>query len=214
MSDERATDPVLHLIRERVSTERFDPERDLSEEQIRELIDDATCAPSSFNIQHWRFVVVRRPADKERLKAVAYGQSVVTEAAVTFIVLGDTRGEEKLPEIMQVAVERGGMPQRKADAWVRMARKIYADERIARDEAIRSGSLAAMVMMLSAAARGWTTCALSGFDPEQVRREFDIDERYEPVMLLCAGYPAGPDARPKPRLSVDDVLAFDRGRSF
>jgi len=211
VSDDRATNPILRLIRRRVSTERFDAERELSEQQIRELIEDAVCAPSSFNIQHWRFIAVRRPKDKKRLKAAAYGQAVVTEAAVTFIILGDTRAAEKLPQIMQDAVECGALPQRKAEAWVRMAQKIYADKGRARDEAIRSGSLAAMVMMLAAAARGLSTCALSGFDPEQVRGGFDIDARYEPVMLLSTGYPAEFDDRPKPRLAIDDVLAFDSG---
>jgi len=214
MSDDRECDPILRLIRQRVSTERFDTERELSEQQIRELIEDAACAPSSFNIQHWRFIAVRRPEDKQRLRAAAYGQEVVANAAVTFIILGDTRADERLPQIMQDAVERGALPQRKAAAWIRMARKIYADEGMARDEAIRSGSLAAMVMMLAAAARGMSTCALSGFDPEQVRRGFDIDARYEPVMLLSTGYPAELDERPKPRLAVDDVLAFDSGSNL
>ena len=91
-----------------------------------------------------------------------------------------------------------------------MAREIYAEKGIARDEAIRSASLAAMTMMLAAEARGLAACALTGFDPERVRREFGVGDRYIPVMLLAVGYPTGEATVPMPRMDVDDVLAFDR----
>jgi len=203
----------MQLIRGRISAERFDPRRDLSDDEIRELVEDAIQAPSSFNIQHWRFVAVRG-TDRERLAEAAFGQRQVADAPVTFIVLGDRRGTEKLPEVMRRAVESGTLPEGKAAAWIRMAGEIYGDERMAHDEALRSGSLAAMILMLSAASRGLGSGALSGFDADKVRAQFDIDERYVPVMLLCVGHPLG-DAPPRqPRLGVDEVLAFDRGRIF
>jgi nitroreductase len=210
--------PFIELIRTRYSTEGFDAKRDLSEEQIRELVDDGTQAPSSFNIQHWRFVAVRKPADRVRLQEAAFGQPQVADAPVTFIVLGDIRGVEKLPEVMERAVGCGALPARKAAAWVRMAGKIYADAEAARDEAVRSACLAAMVMMLAAEARGLVSAPLSGFDPARVKELFEIDERYVPVMLLPVGHPAGHPVDRKenrqPRLAVEEVLAFDRGRVF
>lgn len=206
--------PFLELIRRRSTVEAFDSERELSEELIRELIEDTTYAPSSFNIQHWRFIAVRDLEDRRRLREVAYGQSHVEEAPVTFIVLGDLRGAEKLPQVLQRAVDSGAMPRRRAASWLRFAERIYADPEMARDEAIRSASLAAMILMLSAEARGLASGALSGFDPEGLRREFHIDERYVPVMLVAVGHPAVRDEQRKPRLAVDEVLAFDRGREF
>jgi len=202
--------PILELIRRRATVERFDPDRGLDEQSIRELVSEATRAPSSFNIQHWRFVAVRRPEDKQRLFEAAYGQEQVRDAAVTFIILGDLRGVERLPGIMQTAVERGALPQGKASAWIDMANKIYADRGLARDEAIRSASLAAMTMMLVAQARGLASGALSGFDPQRLRREFDIDERHVPVMLLAVGHPVETVASRMPRLELSEVLAFDR----
>ena len=123
--------PFLEMIRRRTSVERFDPARALDEDRIRQLVAEATLAPSSFNIQHWRFVAVRRAEDKRRLCEAAFGQAQVAEAAVTFVVLGDLRGVELLPDLMELAVARGAMPEGKAAAWVRMAKQIYADERIA-----------------------------------------------------------------------------------
>jgi len=203
--------PILQLIRRRSTREHFDPDRALDTQQIRELVRDASRAPSSFNLQHSRFLAVRRLAGKERLRQAAYGQDQVATAAVTFIILGDLRAVEMLPSIMQAAVERGALPQGKAAAWVRMAREIYADECRARDEAFRSASLSAMTMMFAAEARGMVTAALSGFDAEQVQSEFGVEDRYVPVLLLAVGYPCGSESPRMPRLDVSQVLAFDHG---
>ena len=203
--------PILQLIRRRSTREHFDPDRALDTQQIRELVRDASRAPSSFNLQHSRFLAVRRPADKDRLRQAAYGQDQVANAAVTFIILGDLRAVEMLPSIMDLAVEHGALSQGKAAAWVRMAREIYADERKARDEAIRSASLSAMTMMFAAEARGMVTAALSGFDVDQVQREFEIEDRYVPVMLLAVGFPCGSESPRMPRLELSQVLAFDHG---
>lgn len=208
-----AMHPFLELIRQRTSVESFDA-RPVDEETIRALVEDAACAPSSFNLQHWRFVAVREEADRERLCRAAFGQEQVRAAPVTFIVLGDLQGLDKLPRINREAVEVGALPEGKASAWERMAAEIYADPQLARDEVLRSASLASMTLMLAAEARGLASGALSGFDAERVCADFDIEERYLPVMLIAVGYPADVERKQQPRLGVDEILNFDRGRRF
>jgi nitroreductase len=126
------------------------------------------------------------------------------------VILADVEGVERLPAILDACVERGAMPVGKAAAWVRMAGQIYSDPSKARDEAIRSASLAAMTMMLAAEARGLVSGALTGFDPAQVSDSFGIEDRFLPVMLLAVGYPAGAAGVQMPRMDVADVLAIDR----
>lgn len=206
---------TTQAIRGRISANKFDPEKPLSEQEIRDLVETATHAPSSYNIQHWRFVAVTKPEDKERLKAAAYGQPKVGDAAVTFIVLGDLKGYEKLPEIARRTQEAGIIDAGMAQYWVQSANGAYsANERHARDEAIRSGAMAAMVLMLAAEDRGLVSGPMIGFDPEAVKREFGISDRYVPVMLVTVGHGAPGNWPRKPRLSVDEVLSFDRGKEF
>jgi nitroreductase len=205
----------LQSIQQRISTNKFDPTRTISREEIEELVEYATQAPSSFNIQHWRFIAVTRPEDKSRLKALAYQQQKVEDASVTLIVLGDIQGYEKLAEILEPSVEAGIIDEKTASSWVKSANKSYStNEQFARDEAIRSASLAAMLLMVAAQAKGYVTGPMIGFDTEGVKREFGISDRYVPVMLLTIGYPADGNWARKPRMSVEEVLAFDRGREF
>jgi nitroreductase len=206
---------TLNVIKKRISANMFDRNRSLSEDEIKELVADATQAPSSYNIQHWRFIAVTDKEDKERLKAVAYNQPKVADASVTFIVLGDLRGYEKLADILQRSVDEGIIDEKMKDGWVNAATTAYSNnEQFARDEAIRSASLAAMTLMIAAEDKGLVSGPMIGFDPEGVKREFNISDRYVPVMLLTVGYPAEGNWKRKPRLTVDEVLAFNEGKEF
>lgn len=211
---EPVDDALLQRIRNRVTVESFDPKHRLSDADLTALIADACQAPSSFNLQHWRFVAVRDGEAKERLAAAAYGQRQVAEASATLIVLGDLRAIERLPEILERSVTAGAMPRERAEAWVGQAGQIYGDAGMARDEAIRSCSLASMAMMLAAEARGLGVGALVGFDADRVLREFEIPERYLPVMLLTVGRPLRRDETRKVRLNADEVLHLANGKSL
>jgi nitroreductase len=206
---------TLEVLKSRISANKFDTTRKLGDDEIRELVALATQAPSSYNIQHWRFVALTRQEDKERLKAVAYNQQKVADAPVTFIVLGDLRGYEKLEEISRRAQKEGIYDEATVQGIVRSATGSYSsNERFARDEAIRSGALAAMALMIAARDRGLVSGPMIGFDPEGVKREFGISDRYVPVMLLPVGYEAPGNWARKPRLAVDEVLSFHQGREF
>lgn len=206
---------TLELIRQRISTNKFDTTKSLSEDEVRELVSYATQSPSAYNIQHWRFIALVKHEDKERLKALAYKQQKVVDASVTFIVLGDLRGYEKLPEILAPLVESGQMSQEAVDKWATSSSKNYINnDRFARDEAIRSASMAAMTLMIAAQAKGFVSGPMIGFDAEAVKREFNIPDRYVPAMLLTVGYPAPGNSPRKPRLTADQVLAFGAGREF
>lgn len=206
---------TLDVLKSRISANKFDTARKLGDDEIRELVAIATHAPSSYNIQHWRFVALTRQEDKERLKAVAYGQQKVADAAVTFIVLGDLRGYEKLEEISRRALKEGIYDEATVQGMVKSATGAYSsNERFARDEAIRSGSMAAMALMIAARDRGLVSGPMIGFDPEGVKREFGISDRYVPVMLLTVGYEAPGNWPRKPRLAADEVLSFHQGREF
>jgi nitroreductase len=206
---------ALATIRERISANVYDPNEKIPESEIRAIIADAVEAPSSYNIQHWRFIAVDDPDKKQQLKAAAYNQPKIGQAAATIIVLGDLRGHEKFAEIADRCVKQGLVPKNVAEGWVGSASNAYGNNpQFARDEAIRSGSLAAMTLMIAAQARGYATGPMIGFDPEAVKKAFGISDRYVPVMLVTVGHAAPGNLSRKPRFSVDEVLAFNQGREF
>lgn len=217
MSDSHSgtSNETKSIIHERISAQHFDPTKTLSEAEIRSLIEAATEAPSSYNIQHWRFIAVTDAEKKKALVGAAYGQTKVADAAVTFIILGDLEGYKKLRGILDRSVAAGLLPQGMTDQWVQMASGAYgSNPQFARDEAIRSGSLAAMTLMLAATARGLVSGPMIGFEPDKVKALFGIADQYVLVMLLPVGYPAAGNSTRKPRLTVDEVLSFNESRIF
>jgi len=212
---ENRTKDALAVIRERTSINNFDSSKTISEKEIRDIVADAAEAPSSYNIQHWRFVAVTDPEKKKQLQGAAYNQVKVSQASATIIVLGDLRGYEKPEKIYAPLVQRGVVTKEFAAGVVQRAAGTYSSNpQFQRDEAIRSGALAAMTLMIAAQARGYATGPMIGFDPEQVKKLFNISDRYVPVMLVTLGHAAPANSARKPRLSVDEVLAFNQGREF
>lgn len=208
---------TLQAIKQRISANKFDTSRALNEAEVKELVDYATEAPSAYNLQHARFIAVTSTEAKEKLKAAAYGQQKVADAAVTFIVLGDLQAHEKLPDIMARSVKASVVPQAVADYIVNGAAGFYGqyeNTQLVRDEAIRSASFAAMTLMLAAEAKGLVSGPMIGFDAAGVQQAFNISARYVPVMTLAVGHPKPGNWPRKPRLTVAETLAYDEGRIF
>lgn len=73
--------PTISLIERRVSANHFDASFTLTNAEIERLVDLATRAPTAYNFQNWQFVAVRGTQSKERLRALAYGQTKVTDGS-------------------------------------------------------------------------------------------------------------------------------------
>ena len=201
--------PIKALIESRVSTNHYDTSRHLPDNEIAELVRLATRAPSAYNFQNWKFIAVRSPEAKARLKAVAYGQQKVVDAPVTFIICGTLAAHEGLPHALQPSVDAGVLDRSTFEGWVAMAEKSHpGNPELQRDEAFRSASLAAMTLMFAAQGMGLSTGSMSGFDPPGVAREFGLSATEVPVILVTVGYPAPGNWPQKPRKPLHEVIEF------
>jgi nitroreductase len=203
------TNPVIECILSRSSAKYYDTAAKLSDEEIRKLVQIGTCAPTSFHLQNWRFIAVRTPEAKARLRPIAWNQPAITEAAVTFIIIGQLADASTVPERLAAVVEAGIMPAHMVPEWENPARDLYDDQpQRQRDEAVRSATFGAAAIIYAARSLGLGSTPMIGFDPEAVHREFGLTESEVPVMLLSVG-PERPGNWPqKPRLPVADVLHF------
>lgn len=199
--------PTLTLIERRVSANRYDPEHVLTDEEIAALVRLATRAPTAFNLQNWRFIAVRAPEAKEKLRELAYGQGKVADAAVTFIICGSRPDHTTLLERLRPFVDSGFMPAAMAEGWRDSVRAAYGnDPGAARDEAIRSATLGAAMLMVAAEAMGFASGPMVGFDAQAVAREFGLADDEIPVMLLPVGRAAPGNWPQKPRRPLSEVL--------
>ena len=200
---------VFSVINQRTSSNNFDPTHVMSVEEITELAQFANQTPTSFNQQNWRLVAVHTPGAKLRLKAAAFNQPKVGDAAVTFVVVGKIGGYKDLPVLIKPMLEGGQIDQAAYDGWIKMANGLYeGKDQFQRDEAVRSGALVAMTIMLAAQGKGLASGAMIGFNPVAVSAECKLASDEIPVMLLAVGRPAPGNWPRKVRRDVGTVVSF------
>ena len=203
------TNPIQCAIESRTSVNHFQPDRLLDDEVIESLVSQATKAPSAYNFQNWRFIAVRSVDAKARLKSAAFGQQKIVDASVAFIICGTLAAHTQLASMLRLSVEARIMEQHTADGWVAQAASTHEGNLVLqRDEAVRSASLAAMTLMLAAQGMGLGSCAMSGFDADQVGRQFGLSATELPVMIVTVGYPASDNWPQKPRKALPEVLSI------
>ncbi|MGK9199245.1 nitroreductase family protein [Sinorhizobium meliloti] len=203
------TNAVIETILSRSAAKYYDPAATLSDGEIRDLVRIGTSAPTSFHLQNWRFIAVRTPDAKARLRPIAWNQPAITDAAVTFIIVGRLADARTVPERLVPVVEAGIMPAHLVPEWEIPARGLYDGQpQRQRDEAVRSATFGTAAIIYAARSLGLGSTPMIGFDAEAVHREFGLTEDEVPVMLLTVGPERTGNWPQKPRLPVADVLSF------
>jgi nitroreductase len=196
---------VFKAIADRHSVKEYHKGHKIPKETLDQLLQAAQMAPSAWNLQHWKLLVVEDDAFKEKLLPIAYNQKQITDSSVVIAVLGDLQANLNFEPVFGPLVQAGHLPQGVMDSLGAQVEGAYQNPQIARDEAIRNGSLLAMQLMLAAKALGYDTCPMGGFDAARFVQEFNIPERYVPVMLISVGLAATP-GRASSRLPLDQVI--------
>jgi nitroreductase len=191
----------------------FDPDKDVPETFLRQVLETATKAPSSFNLQPWNLIVLRDKEKKEKLKALAWGQPKVAEAPVVLIFLADKNGwQEGHPTVeknWQEMVKAGSMKAEQRDWFLNAAKSLYGwntDANLA--FAAKNTGFFAMSVMYAATSLGLESHPMDGFDHEAVRKAFNIPDNFWVPLLLAIGYrKPGLELRPpKWRKTLDEIL--------
>ncbi len=165
----------------------------VGDDTVHALYDLLKWGPTSFNCQPARYLFLRSPAAKERLRPTLSPGNVAKtmSAPLTVIVAHDPRFYEHLPT-QYPAFD---------------AKPIFAaDAALANEAAFRNGSLQGAYLLLAARALGLDCGPMSGFDNAAVNREFFADSGYQANFLCNIGHgdPASPYPR-GPRLAFADV---------
>ena len=201
------TNAVIDCILSRSAAKYYDPAATLSDDQIRELVQIGTSAPTSFHMQNWRFIAVRTPDAKARLSPIAWSQPAILDAAVTFIVVGQLADSSVIPDRLAPLVEAGVMPASMVPEWELPARNLYmAYPQRRRDEAVRTATFGAAAMIYAARSLGLGSTPMIGFDADAVHGAFGLADDEVPVMLLSVGVERPGNWAQKPRRPVADVL--------
>ena len=199
------------IVFNRHSVKEFDPDVKISQEEMLQMIKEATVAPSSVNMQPWRFVVVASPEGKKKLRPlIRFNTRQNDSSAAMVLIFGDMKCYEKAEEIYSETVEKGFMPEEVKEELMGMFMPSYenASKEKMNDIVKIDSSLAAMQFMLVARTHGYETNPIGGFEEDQLAEAFDLDpERYVPVIIIAIGKAQGIPFKTT-RLAPEKITVF------
>jgi nitroreductase len=185
---------LAQAIRERRATPSFDGEP-IPASDLRQILDAGLQAPSGYNLQPWRFVVVQHPEQRRRLRAASYNQAKVEEASAVIVACGDRDGWRKdLDEMLRMGRARG-MPESyaaQAEASVPAYLSSFSEAQMT-GWLNKHVMLAFTSMMLMAEVLGYDTAPMEGFEQDKVCETLRLPMSYWVVALLAIGHRTGPE---------------------
>ena len=195
---------VIDAIYARRAVKHFDSAHKMSADEEKKLFDAVIQAPTSFNIQHWRFIVLRAPELRSKIrKEFGNDQAQMTDASLLVLFTADVGAWKKNPSRYWK-----NAPQEVADLLVNWMGPFHEGrEWLQRDEAQRSIGMAMQTMMLAAQGLGYQSCPMIGFDIDKVAELINLpaDHVMGPMVAIGKGTK---DPWPKPgQLSLEDVVS-------
>ena len=199
------------IITGRRSIRHYDPSVKITKEEMTEILTEATLAPSSVNLQPWRFVIIDSDEGKTTLAPLAkFNQSQVETSAAVIAVFVDMNSLDYADEIYDTAVQKGFMPAEVRDQQLPAIKGLLegmSTEQF-REMNIIDGGLVSMQLMLAARAHGYDTNPIGGYEKEQIAEAYGMDkERYYPVMLISIGKAAN-EGYKSVRLPVESITEW------
>jgi len=176
---------VAELIQKRRSVRRY-AAKPVSREAIAQCLEAARLAPSACNSQPWKFIVVDKPALKDRIcDRIFSGLYAMNQFA------------KEAPVLVAVVSEKMKF-MASFGAQVRDTRYYLIDIGIAIEHFI-----------LQATELGLGTCWMGWFDEKALKKELNIPGHKKIDIVFSLGYPAEDKIVPKNRKSLEAVHAFN-----
>ncbi|KON91948.1 NAD(P)H nitroreductase [Rossellomorea marisflavi] len=199
------------LITGRRSIRNYDPSVKISKEEMKEILTEATLAPSSVNLQPWRFLVIDSEEGKATLAPLAkFNQTQVNTSSAVIAVFVDMNSLDYTDRIYNDAVEKGLMPAEVRDRQIPGIKGMLSQVPVQemREMNLIDAGLVSMQLMLAARHHGYDTNPIGGYEKDQIAEAYGMDkERYYPVMLISIGKAADAGYQ-SVRLPIDEITKW------
>ncbi|MDX3093929.1 malonic semialdehyde reductase [Streptomyces sp. ME01-24h] len=182
------------LFREARTANAF-TEEPVTDEQVQAVYDLVKYAPTAYNQQPLRIVLVRSPEARERLvHRMNEGNRAKTAAApLVAILAADNEFHEHLP------VQFPAFPQAKE--------VLFAERPVRETSAAFNAALQVGYFILGVRAAGLAAGPMTGFDAEAIDKEFFPDGEHSVLAVVNIGKPGENAWRERgPRLAYDEVV--------
>jgi nitroreductase len=176
------------------SVKKFTDE-EVEEEKLDKIFDLTTKAPTAFNLQPYRFIVL----DSEEAKEKAVNSAIPVNRWIQYadkivVLIGDENIDVNADEVLGHKLEEGKIDEEKAENLREMYERYKArDEEFLTGWLTRNTMIPATFFMLACKAYGIGSCPVRGFSQEKLSEKLDLKETERPILLIPIGHPREED---------------------
>jgi nitroreductase len=193
---------LSQAVRERRATMSFE-DVPIHEADLEKIIREGLEAPSGYNLQPWRFVVVRDREQRKKLRGAALNQPKIEEASAVIVACGDPQGwkDGDLDELLRLAKQHGYGDEAQHNRVRGAVSSLLGGSPGTAGGlaptfdiwANRQTMIAFTTMMWAAETHGYDTAPMEGFEEDKVKALLKIPARVRVVALLAIGRRKGTD---------------------
>jgi nitroreductase len=190
----------------------FDENNKIPKENLEFILNSGIKAASSFGMEPWKFLVVQDQRLKEKIRPYAWNQPQITTCSDLVIILAKIEELKPKHEYVKTMFSRRPLSQEKIDAYIELYGN-HLKHTMSSDENIycwsaRQCYIALANMMNAAAAVGVDSCAIEGFEKENIENLLELNtSKYQLAVMLPLGYRVK-EQPSQIRRSFDDVVEF------
>jgi nitroreductase len=180
---------IRKIFEDRRSVNFFEKSKEIDDNVLKEIINLAVLAPSAFNLQPWRVIVVKSPESKEKLFNLVNKQPKILEAPITLIIIGNKEGYIDSNPVWAEMHQSVNGNNVKVQGAKQAAALLYgaSEERKLKFAESNAGVLA-MSIMIAAKEYGVDSHPMSGIDFEGIHKAFGLQANETVVMTISLGY--------------------------
>lgn len=200
---------IEQLMHERKSVRKYKEGVVIPHEKLENLLQNAITAPSSSNMQPWRFLVIEDQQVKKELRKIANDQEQVETSSAIIAVLGDLEMYKRAEQIYDENYNQGFMTREIADLMIKNSLSLYGNlpEEVLKNIVHFDAGLISMQIMLLAKDMGYDTVPMGGFDKVKFAEKFNLPKNEIPILLIAIGEAAAP-AYGSSRLPIEQVVKY------
>lgn len=177
----------------------------VSRAALEVILATAGLAPSAFNLQPWRFVIVERADVKTLLSDAAYRQRQVAAAPALIVVYTDTTDAiARVEEAIHPDLAEDRRESQRASVRREFARKTEEERE---NWGLRQGYIALGYLLLAAEEQGYQTSPMLGFDEEKIKSAVALPAQVRVAALVAIGRGAE-EGRPHHRHPLDRIVKW------
>lgn len=189
----------------------FDTEKQIPAEQFEQILEVARTSPSSFGMEPWRLIVIRKPNLRKALKSACWNQNQITDCSELVILTTDNDTVRSGTAYVRKMFERRGLPSDAVDTYMGVYKNylepIECDEVLLENWTAKQCYIALANMMTYAATLEIDSCPIEGFDKEEVEAILDLEYGHSVAVICAFGYRIKAQSEQK-RLDLKQIIEY------